>query len=132
MTGPARRRIAARMGVRDDETCCVCQNRRLERFARVHRRGVERAYRHDVEPERSVARGEQQRGDRFAIAIGKEFRKDCGGDRRPVHAAWHGKGRHRILNETHADYGTVRHGCYRRRRLSGKRTRSQVSPMRRR
>ena len=58
MIGPARRGIPARMVVRDDETCRVGQDRRLEHFARVHGRGVERAYRHDVEPKRSVARRE--------------------------------------------------------------------------
>ena len=111
MIGPARREIAARMVVRDDETCRVGQDRRLEHFAGVHGRSVERAYRHDVEPKRSAARREQQCSDRFAIAVGKEFRKDCGGDCRPVHAPRHAKGPRPILHETHADHGTVRHGA---------------------
>jgi hypothetical protein len=58
MIGPARRGIAARMVVRDDKTCRVGQGRRLEHFAGVHGRGVERAYRHDVDPKGSVARRE--------------------------------------------------------------------------
>jgi hypothetical protein len=35
-------------------------------------RGVERTHRHNVQPKRSVARREQQCGDRFAIAVGEE------------------------------------------------------------